>query len=72
MAELVDAEEEAAGGGEFGVGPDVGLSIEETGGVDEGPAFGEGDFPAHFMAGGGAVVGPAQEGVVLRLGDGQG
>ena len=42
------------------------------GGVDEGPAFGEGDFPAHFMACGGAVVGPAQEGVVLRLGDGQG
>ena len=72
MAEFVDAEEEAARSGEFGVGPDVGLACEESGGVDEGPAFSEGDVPAHLFAGGGAVVGPAQEGVVLRLGDGQG
>ena len=40
--------------------------MEEAAGEDHGPGFDEGDFPAHFVAGDAARIGPAQERVVLR------
>jgi hypothetical protein len=49
LPHLLDAEEEAAVGGFAGVGPDEDLAMEDAAGVDERPAFDEGDVPFEFM-----------------------